>query len=127
MLTEKEGTCGDPWSNKQQTIITVKDLRVYDSANPDIKICTICMCVQRGKISFNDHAGFKNSEMGHFSSSRILLRFGKNWKTTNPDIKICHKFTKYIQMMISFDIKIYHDKQSLISRFVDFSILEGHH
>lgn len=112
---------------EQQATITVKDLRVYDSANPDIKICTICMCVQRGKISFKDQAGFKNSEMGHFSSSRILLRFGKNWKTTKPDIEICHKLTKYIQMIISIDIKIYQDKQSLISRFVDFSILEGHH
>lgn len=112
---------------EQQATITVKDLRVYDSANLDIKICTICMCVQSGKISFKDQVGFKNSEMGHFSSSRILLRFGKNWKTTNPDIEICHKLTKYIQMMISIDIKIYQDKQSLISRFVDFSILEGHH
>ena len=112
---------------EQQATITVKDLRVYDSANLDIKICTICMCVQSGKISFKDQAGFKNSEMGHFSSSRILLRFGKNWKTTNPDIEICHKLTKYIQMIISIDIKIYQDKQSLISRFVDFSILEGHH
>jgi hypothetical protein len=124
MLTEKEGICRDPWSNKQQTTITAKDLRVLGSANHDIKICKFCMCVQRGEMPSKDQTGFKNSEMGHFSSSRILPRFEEKYKTANHDIKICHKLTKYMQIMISIDIKIYQDKQSLISRFVNFSALE---
>ena len=124
MLTKKEGTPTGPSCYKLQYDNVPDVLSISKYAYLETRMCKLCMCVQRGEMPSKDQTGFKNSEMGHFSSCRILPRFEEKYKTANHDIKICHKLTKYIQIMISIDIKIYQDKQSLISRFVNFSTLE---
>ena len=103
---------------EQQTIITVEDLRVYDSANFDINICIVCMCVQNDKMSPFANNSCTDLETRHFSRFQNFHEVRSILKSANHDIGICTKVRKYIQMMISRNIKIYQDKYISISRYV---------
>ena len=122
MLTEKEGICRDPWSNKQQTTITAKDLRVLGSANHDIKICKFCMCVQRGEMPSKGQARFKNCEMGHFPRSRILAKLKDRVRTTYLWTRICRFFAKYIHIQRHKWTRIDNNVHGLRHKYVGFRL-----
>ena len=98
MLTEKEGICRDPWSNKQQYGNNSQSLRISKCAHLETRICKFCMCVQRGEIPSEDQTGFKNSEMGHFPSSRILAKLKDRVRTTYLWTRICRFFAIMIHI-----------------------------
>ena len=103
---------------EQQLIITVKDLRVFNSAYFDIKICSFCMCVQTRDVPRSESPGNGKRDIGHFSRFQTSRDTLAHRKSAFLDIRICQEIMKYIHRLISRNIKKYQEKQFLILEYV---------
>ena len=122
MHIKKEGIPTDPWSNKQQYVNNSQSLRISKCAYLETRICKFCMCVQRGEISSVDQTGFKNSEMGHFSSSRILAKLKDRVRTTYLWTRICRFFAIYIHIQRHKWTRIDKNMHGLRHKYVRFRL-----
>lgn len=102
---------------EQQEIIIDRDLSVYDSAFLDIKICVVCMCVQRSDLPESGDGKSNYQNMGHFSRFQNLEVILHYRELAFLDIKICQKITKYIHCLISNNNKQYQINHFLISEY----------
>lgn len=102
---------------EQQLITTVKDLRVYEPAFLDIKICVVCICVQNDKTSPFANNSCTNLETRHFSGFQNFGEILAYHKLAFLDIKECQKVTKNMHRLISNNIKKYQIKQFLTSEY----------